>query len=427
MSRHRKRSFVLVLLLVFLAWTIPFGESLDCTSSSLNVGSDTAQSDSYWPTNGWRYSTPEAQGVDPRCLQDLMEYIEVSDVAIDSILVVKNGYLVMEEYPSVGYTNISQHFVASVTKSFTSALVGIAVSQGYINSVQDRMVDYYPDRDIANNNSQKEQITIEHLLTMTSGLEWDEWSLQYNEPGNDFYDMLHSGDSIQYVLDRPMANEPGTVWIYNSGGSHLLGAIVENATGIDLFTYADENLFSPLGISPVFWEQDLQGYYLAGGGLHLTPLDMAKFGYLYLRNGTWDGTQLIPQDYVLTSGRTLVSQYEGYDYIGYGYQWWTYPDLSVYYASGFRGQQIFVAPDYDLVVVITSSYPPYEHNPSESIFYEYIMPAVDNEYDLLEGLYLPGPKLNVVLIGIGALFLAPPLLAAIVWLQSKRQFEKVIE
>jgi CubicO group peptidase (beta-lactamase class C family) len=177
-----------------------------------------------------------------------------------------------------------------------------------------------------------------------------------------------------------------------------------------------------LGISQVFWERDLQGYYFAGGGLHLTPLDMAKFGYLYLRNGTWDGVQIIPKEYVLTSGQTLIHQWENNEYFGYGYQWWTYPDLGVYYASGFRGQQIFVAPEHDLVAIITSSCPSYEPNPSESIFYEYILPAVDSSLELLKESYIPGPKQNIFLIGLIVTIVSPALVAAIVWKRASKQF-----
>ncbi|MFX0108057.1 MAG: serine hydrolase domain-containing protein, partial [Candidatus Hodarchaeota archaeon] len=384
-------------------------------------GSNIAQIDDFWPTEGWRYSTPEEQGVNPRKLQELMDYIEESEVDIDSVLVVKNGYMVMEEYPSVAYSNTSLQYVASVTKSFTSALVGIALTQGYIGSVQDYMVDYFPDREIANPSPEKNQITIEHLLTMTSGLEWDEWSARYDDPENDIVQMSISGDCVQYVLDKPMAYEPGETWVYCGGGSHLLGAIVQDATGQRLLTYAFENLFNPLGISSVLWSRDSDGYYYAGGGISMAPLDMAKFGYLYLRNGLWDGTQIISSDYVNASGSTHVKQFGDNEYYGYGYQWWTYPFAQVYHASGFRGQHIFVAPEYDLVAVITSSYPAYEPSPSESMFYEYILTAVDAEYDLLEGSYLPGPKGTNLLIIMIAVVLSPSLIGTVVWLRKSKQ------
>lgn len=330
----------------------------------------------YWPTDGWRTSSPEEQGIDSTLLTEMMERIDESGIAIDSLLVARHGYLVFEEYPRQ-YDNESRHIIHSCTKSYTSALVGIAIEQGFINSTDDRLVDLLPNRTMVNLDARKEAITLEHLLTMTSGLEWDEWTHPYTSNLNSHYLMWTAGNQIQYILDQPMIADPGEVWTYNSGGSHLLGAIITEATGRTLLDFALENLFAPLGISQydISWPRDNQGYYLASGGASMIPLDMLKFAYLYLNNGTWDGEQIVPSDWVQLSSETLIAFT---DYSGYSYQWWTYPTdiVNVYAAVGYQGQFIFVVPELDLVVVFTSSIPPEEANVHPALIFDYIVPSV---------------------------------------------------
>ncbi|MFW9800726.1 MAG: serine hydrolase domain-containing protein, partial [Candidatus Thorarchaeota archaeon] len=331
----------------------------------------------YWPSDEWRTSTPTEQGVDTTKLDEMMRYIETNALRIDSILIVRNGYLVFEEYPSSLYSPGDYHIIHSCTKSFTSALVGIAIQNGYIGDVSDRMIDYFSNRTIANLDNRKQNITIEHLLTMTSGLEWDEWTVPYGRSGNDATDMFSSDSSTQYVLDLPMAYEPGESWTYNSGGSHLLGAIVADTAGQTLSAFAFEHLLGPLGISEanVLWPHDQEGYDYGSGGVYMRPLDMAKFGYLYLNNGSWDGQQIVPSEWVTKSAGTEVYFNE---YSGYSYQWWTYPTdiANVYTAIGFAGQFIFVVPSLDMVVVFTSNTPPYQVSPQPSMLFQYIIPAI---------------------------------------------------
>lgn len=334
----------------------------------------------YWPTDEWQTSTPEEQGIKSTILNEMMTKIEENQLLIDSLLIVKNGYLVMEEYPSSTYDQDSRHIIHSCTKSFTSALVGIAIEEGYIPGVDAKLVDLLPNRTYANYDERIEDITLEHLLTMTSGFEWDEWSEPYTSHLNSNYQYWSASDSVQYVLDQPMAYDPGEVWVYSSGSSHLLSAIVTEATGMSLLEYAEDKLFSPLGISisDVLWPADNQGIYRGSGGVELLPRDMAKFGYLYLNNGTWDGQQIIPSAWVQSSSETLIS-FD--DYSGYSYQWWTYPNevANVYSANGFAGQYICVIPSLDMVVVFTSRTDPYAAYPQIPILFDYIIPAALNE------------------------------------------------
>ncbi|MGY5865154.1 MAG: serine hydrolase [Candidatus Thorarchaeota archaeon] len=330
----------------------------------------------YWPTDGWITSSPEEQGMDSGLLNELMDKMDEHNIAIDSLLIARHGYLVYEKYPRQ-YTNETLHAIHSCTKSYTSALLSIAIEQGYINGTDDRMVDLLPGRTFANLDSRKEAITLEHLLTMTSGLEWDEWTNPYNSPENSHYQMWFASNQIQYIIDQPMIADPGDVWTYNSGNSHVLGAIISEATNRTLVDFAVENLFTPLGIeeSDIHYTPDNQGYYLASGGASMIPRDMLKFAYLYLNNGTWDGEQIVPADWVQLSSETLV---DFNSFSGYSYQWWTYPTeiVNVYAAQGYLGQYIFVVPELDMVVVFTSSITPSESTIHPTLLFDYIVPSV---------------------------------------------------
>ena len=305
----------------------------------------------YWPTDGWRISTPEEQGMDSETLNKGIEYINDVGLEVHSVIVIRHGYIVLEEYWG-WYEQDRRHALASVTKSFTSALIGIAMKEGYIESLDQKMVDFFPERTIQNLDSRKEAITLEDMLTMTDGLDWPELEIPYDDDRNIAYQMAYEADPVQFVLDRPMADEPGTVLNYNTGTSHLLSAILFRTTGEDTLDFAIEHLFEPLGIGPVvLWTADAQGLHFGGFGLNLAPRDMAKFGLLYLQNGIWDGEQIVPADYVAASGE---SHFYFEPETGYGYQWWTAPELGFYFALGVGGQLISVFPEFDMVVVITA-------------------------------------------------------------------------
>ncbi len=233
----------------------------------------------YWPTEGWRTSTPEEQGMDSAKLDQVIAYIEDMDkggLPVNSVLVVRHGYIVLEEYPQPDYDQDTAEDLRSVTKSFASTLIGIAIEEGFIDGTEQKMVDLFPDRDIKNLDSRKESVTLEHMLTMKAGLEWDEWKYAYSDPRNHYIQAISSEDPFQYVLDTPMATDPGVVWSYNGGTSHLLSFLVTEATGQDTHDFAKEFLFEPLGITQSRWNRDQNGIPYGGGGLYLTPRDMAK-------------------------------------------------------------------------------------------------------------------------------------------------------
>jgi CubicO group peptidase (beta-lactamase class C family) len=284
-------------------------------------------------------------------LQQLHAHIRTEELPLDSYLVIRHGYIVYEDYP--GFYDIDNfHILHSVTKSFTSALIGIAIDQGYISGVDAPVVSFFTDRTIANLDARKERMTVENLLNMRAGLEWNEWSYPYTDSRNDLVQMIYSGDCIQFMLDRPMATEPGTSWVYNTGASHLLAGIIHETTGQIPIDFATDQLFGPLGISLVGWTRDVNGLNFGGSELHLRPRDMAKFGLLYLNDGEWDGTQIISSDWVEESQRSPAYPWAG---TGYGYQWWKQLSAGTFEARGLHSQWIIIHPEYDLIIVQTAS------------------------------------------------------------------------
>ncbi|MHA2323584.1 MAG: serine hydrolase domain-containing protein [Candidatus Thorarchaeota archaeon] len=337
MIKGRGRSLIILVIIGLFGFMPNAHPSISVTNVSTSAPD-------YWPTTGWLTSTPEEQGMNSSLLDEFVDLVEDFPLSLLSYLVIRNGYLVLEGYPDPDYNESTLKSVHSVTKIFTSALVGMALGAGNLTSLDELVVDFFPDKTIANLDEDKQSITVEHLLTMTAGFEWG---------SGDGSAMRDSPDWIQYVLDRPMADVPGETFNYNSGCSHLLSAIVNRTTGIPTLSYADTRLFQPLGISDYERIIDPQGVALGGSGLNITPRDMAKFGFLYLNNGTWDGEQIVPSTWV--SASTQVQVPEAYAQFGYGFQWWIDPSLDAYYAFGTDGQIIWVQPKNDLIVVFTSS------------------------------------------------------------------------
>ena len=218
----------------------------------------------------------EEQGVDLTKLNEMMDVIEELDLPVDSVVVVRHGHIVFEQYPNPKYGPNDKHLLYSVTKSFTSALIGIAIEEGFIESVDQKVVDFFPEEPIANLDARKQSLTLEHLLTMSCGFEWE----GPDDGLHTWGDANRSGDPVQFVLNLPMASDPGTEWVYNGGCSHLLSAILTKTTGESTLEFARKYLFEPLGITDVRWPRDPQGIYYGGQDIWLTPRDMVKFGQL---------------------------------------------------------------------------------------------------------------------------------------------------
>jgi CubicO group peptidase (beta-lactamase class C family) len=292
----------------------------------------------------------------------MLEAVEQQQLNLHSLLIIRNGYLVSETYFEQ-YQEETRHELYSCTKSFVSTLIGIAIDHGYIDRTDRQIVDFFPKRSFANLDEQKKAMTLKDILTMTSGLDWQEGDPAYGA-------MYRSSDWVQHVLDKPMIEPPGTQFNYCSGCSHLLSAILQETTGMDPRDFAEQYLFQPLGISNIEWDSDAAGIPIGGWGLQLTPRDMAKLGYLYLQDGQWDGEQIVSAEWVETATRKHT---ETGGALGYGYQWWTYPSLEAYTATGRYGQTIFVIPGSDLVIVTTAQME--DHDDVFRLIEDYILPA----------------------------------------------------
>lgn len=304
---------------------------------------DLVSTQAYWPTKSWHTSTPEEQGFDSVKLAEGLQNLQKNKILIDSLLIIRNGYVILDAY-FYPYDNPIPHKLASVTKSFTTTLIGIAIDQGKIQLDQS-MVSFFPNLTISNLDDLKKSITVRHLVSNMNGLK--SGCLIGDEPTLDT--MRSTPNWVQAALDRKVVWEPGTHFCYDSPGMHLLSAILQEATGMTELDYAKQFLFKPLGIRDVYWESDPQGYTHGWGDLYLKPPDAAKLGYLWLNQGVWDDQQIVPAAWVADS--VTVHSSGGMD--DYGYGWWVSEDS--YYASGRGGQNVKVYPAYNAIVVTTAS------------------------------------------------------------------------
>jgi CubicO group peptidase (beta-lactamase class C family) len=310
------------------------------------------------PGHGWRVSNPEDQGVDPLLVAEL--YLDAAEKDnLYGLLVVKNGRLIAEDYFNEGALDNTAR-LQSVTKSITSALVGIALEKGCLSSVDQRMLDFFPELAGMINDPRKEQITIQHLLQMRAGFPWE-------ESRGDLLEILFSGFRTSTLVEFPLSRDPGTAFQYNNLSSHLLGVIVARVCDRDLKSYAEENIFLPIGAKAGDWTRDWDGYNNGHADLHMTARDMAKFGLLYLNHGEYEGKQIIPAEWVYESlqnysedawvlepGLDKVGRY--FRGLGYGYQWWSarVDDRRFDFAWGHGGQMIVLLEDLDMIIVVTS-------------------------------------------------------------------------
>ena len=347
-SRGRPRLFTSSLLIVsVLASAVLAG----CGGPS----SEELEAVDYMPLAGddWPVSTPEERGLDPMLVAELYYNAEQLET-LYGLLVVKNGYLVAEKYfHGKSASQLSSR--ASVTKSITSALVGIALEQGCLSSVDQKMIEFFPELVGQIEDPRKGQITIRHLLQMRAGYPWEEST-------QELLDLMFSGFRSRNLVDVPLVRDPGSGFDYSNLTTHLLGIIVARACNTDLKSYAQEYLFSPLGGEVAAWLQGWEGYYLGFAEVEITARDMARFGQLYLDDGQFEGNQVVPAEWVRDSLQTYTEDAWYYRVgrnwrdSGYGYQWWSIRagDHRYNLAWGHGGQQIAVLDELDLVVVVTA-------------------------------------------------------------------------
>ncbi|UCC41075.1 MAG: serine hydrolase [Candidatus Aminicenantes bacterium] len=389
---RRKLIFILILILLWSGSV--------CTKKQI-----------LWPTQGWNKSSPEEQNVDSALLSQLDARIKNGDYGyVDSMLVIRNGYLIFEKAYEQDYVRINEgkdkwpdqynyynpnwhpfykgtklHSLQSVTKSITSALIGVAIGKKEIQSVNQKIVDIFKDEEISNLDDRKKRLTLEDVLTMRSGIDWNE-SIPYTDPRNTCIQLEKSDDWFKFVINRQMSDEPGTVFEYNSGASVLLSAIIKELTGMYIDKFAEKHLFKPLGISSYYWKRTPTELPDTEGGLYLEPHDLAKIGYLYLNDGMWDGSRILPEGWVQSTVTPHVADVAPDNdnvNVAYGYQWWLIPYNEkskeyIYACSGYGGQRLLVATKYNLIAVF-NGWNIYE-KPSMPLraFFDYVLKAVND-------------------------------------------------
>ena len=392
MQNELKNIFILFLLVPLFF--------LSCDKDNTNTPTD--ETDKYQIPeqidDGWETASLSDVGMEEEPIIDVVARIQNEEYdEVHSIVIIKDGKLVVEEYfpgHDFGYTGANyhgdwvdfdrdtRHNTHSATKSITSAVVGIGIDQSYINSADDKIFSYFfmysHLRDSTNEN-----ITIKHLLTMTSGFEWNEWDVSISESEHDIVQFNTSRDPVGYLLRKPVIHEPGTVFYYNGGVVDLLGEIVRHAAhGNNIRNFSDQHLFQPLGISNYQWQTLYpSGITCCHGDIYITPRDLAKFGYLFLNNGVWQGNQIISEKWVNESTQAHLHLPTLGWADAYGYLWWhkNYSHNGQVFTSikamGWGGQEIILIKSLNLVVVFTgANY--VTDPPCDEIVEQFILPAI---------------------------------------------------
>lgn len=310
-----------------------------------------AQTSSSRAVDAWPTASLAELGFDPalgaRIVASLPNY-----PAATGVCVVRHGQLGFEHYRN-GYGADTLVNIRSVTKSVTSTLIGIALGRGDLESIDLTVGDLIPDRIPADADPGVADLTLRSFLSMTSGLWWD--------THDDWQMLLAAENWVGNTLRQPIVAEQGTTYVYNTGGSHLLGVALTEVVGRPLEEYAGEHLFAPLGIERGEWMRSPQGEVNGGSGLELLPSDMAKLGLLLLQRGRWNDFQVLPDDFSIAAttqqsdGESITGGNIG---VAYGFQWWVTngAGYEAFFALGFGGQYIYVVPDLELVVVVAAGF-----------------------------------------------------------------------
>src|SRR5580765_1677207 len=394
---------------VVVALTIASSLSIAIPSAQAFQGSDKAPS---WPTHGWTKGKPTEVGLDEKTVAAFDSDLTSGKYGlVDSFALFRCGKLVFENKYSHDYGQIygkeakvkgplngrltgpynyfdpvwhpyyhgtDMHTMQSITKTVSSVIVGAAITRGDFKAGLDTpLMHYFDPAKVKNVDDRKKRITLKHVLTMTTGLEWVE-DVAYDDPRNDANLMEATDDWGQYVIDRPVVQEPGTVFNYSSGTSELLAYIFQKETGQDIEAYGEKYVFEPLGIKH-YWKHSPMGVTDTEGGLYLSGTDLAKIGYLYLHDGIWDGKQVVSKDWVKQSLSPAIGAEGAFKY---GYKWWLLPRPDgagfVWMGQGFGGQQLMIFPEKDLIATFTG-WSILKDPASPQDFVGRILPAVKSE------------------------------------------------
>lgn len=372
------RSIATVCVVLFLAVSLA-ADAQRATSSSGVV----------WPTHGWLEGTPASVGLDESALESFdADLARGKYMLVDSFQVFRCGKKVFERKYAHDYGRIygkeakakgplnarltgpynyfdpywhpyyhgtDMHTMQSVSKTITSVIFGVAINRGDFKAdINTPVLRFFDVAKVNNVDDRKRRMTLKHLLTMTAGLNWNE-EVPYDDPRSDSSLMEATDDWVRYAIDKPMAEEPGKVFNYNSGATELLAYIFGKETGRDIEAYGEKYLFVPLGIKH-HWKRTYLGVVDTEGGLYLSGEDLAKIGYLYLHDGNWNARQIVSNEWVKESLTPYIDAERGLgSEFKYGFKWWLYPQNGkfVWMGRGFGGQRLMVFPQESLIGVFT--------------------------------------------------------------------------
>jgi CubicO group peptidase (beta-lactamase class C family) len=324
--------------------------------------------DPAFPDGVWTASTPEAEGMDAAKLEAAVSAARERGHALHAFLVIRHGKLVLERYGLVDgrqLTPADPHPLYSTTKTFTSMLIGLAIAEGKIASVEARVSPFFKEPELRQASEEKEGLNLEDLLTMQSGIAYAE--------GQD--EALFQEPSVAVAFwKRKLVWDVGTYWNYSSGDSQLLAEVLRRALGRTPLEYAQQRIFAPLGIADVSWDADRSGTQLGGRGLALRPRDLARFGWMLRSGGRWKGAQVVPADWIAAATRPSVRLHMPMG--SYGYQCWV-PRFGGFATRGYQGQDMYVFPEQDLLVVFNAALPGNQADIAlDALVQEFILPAV---------------------------------------------------
>ncbi|WP_128896071.1 serine hydrolase domain-containing protein [Longirhabdus pacifica] len=334
--------------------------------------------ETYWPTEEWRTTTPESVGADSNDLADMFELIKKNNLPMDGLIVVKDGYIIAEKYGN-NYTIDDFHEVHSITKTVTSAILGTVMRDGIIKSTEEYVFDYLDESPLTSMKEEKSNLTIKHFLTMTSGIDFPEVTME------DFYNskiweqFVYDKQPPYYYLNRRL-REDAPAWNYSSGDTHIVSTVIQKALGEPIDEYAQKYVFDPIGIQEVKWEKDVSGVSFGGFSMSMIPRDIARMGYLYLQDGVWDGEQIFAEGWVDES----TQPYEEVNLLEdgqYGYSIWlkNIAGYDTFMAIGYAQQYMVVVPDLELIVVQTSN-----NMDLLPLLEKYIIPSIQSDEPLPE-------------------------------------------
>ncbi|MBF9017974.1 MULTISPECIES: serine hydrolase [unclassified Oceanispirochaeta] len=340
---------------------------------SCGFKNDTGRDTIIWPSEKWHSSSPETQGVNSEVLAAMLEHIQQQEFNIDSIQIIRNGNIILDSYIHP-YRESDLHIIHSCTKSITSLLIGIAIDQGLIESLDQPVLDFFPEKAANNKDEKLTKLTIRHLLTMSTGLHSRDSYMYRWEGLNAMKDSEEKWS--EYILNLPFDVDPGSRFDYSNMASYLLSSIITESSGMMAIDFGNKYLFGPLGIIDILWPLSPEGNNIGWGEIKIHPHDLGRIGWMVLNKGIWKDQRIISEDYLnqATSAQVKADTLAEF----YGFQWWV-KKPGLFMALGYGGQYLIINPEKNLVVVFTSALKDKDFFTPMHLYSSFILKAIESD------------------------------------------------